>query len=94
MARFTADHGVLADEGEIAQVVIETNLVLPGNIIVTLIASGALVTFVHIILFMAAVTAFFDFFGLGAKRMTCIANQNFMCAFEREFSICTVIKID
>ena len=94
MARFTADHGMLTDECEIAQVVIETNFVLPGNIIVTLIAAGALVTLVHIILLMAAVTVYFDFFGLGAKRMTCLAYQTFMCAFEREFSVCAVIKFD
>jgi hypothetical protein len=94
MARFTADHGMLTDECEIAQVVIETNLVLPGNIIVTLIAAGALVTLVHIILFMAAVTVFFDFFGLGAKRMACLAYQVFMCTFEREFGVYAVIKFD
>lgn len=73
---------------------IETNPVLPGNIIVTVIAAGALVTLVHIILFMAAVTVFFDFFGLGAKPMTCLAYQTFMCALEREFSACAVIKFD
>jgi hypothetical protein len=92
MTGFTADCGMLADERETTQVMVESNFFLPGNFIVTLAALGALFFFMNIVLFVTAVTGGINFFGFGANGMTCFTDQLFMRAIEREIGVCVVIK--
>ena len=92
MTGFTTDCGMLADERETAQIMVESNFFLPGNFIVTLVALGALFIFMNIVLFVAAVTGGINFLCFSANGMTCLADQVFMRTVEREIGVCVVIK--
>jgi len=92
MTGFTTDCGMLADERETAQIMVESNFFLPGNFIVTLVALGALFIFMNIVLFVAAVTSGINFLCFSANCMTCLAGQVFMRTVEREIGVCVVIK--
>lgn len=92
MAGFTTDCGMLADEREAAQIMVESNFFLPGNFIVTLPTLGALLFLMNIVLFVTAVTGGINFLCFSANRMTCLADQIFMRAVEREIGVCVVVK--
>ena len=92
MAGFTTDCGMLADERETAQIMVESNFFLPGNFIVTLVALGALFIFMNIVLFVAVVTSGINFLCFSTNCMTCLADQVFMRTVEREIGVCVVVK--
>ena len=71
---------------------VKANLVLPGNLIVTLVTLGSLFFLVDIIRFVTAVTGGVDFPGFGAGKVAGRAPQLFMPAFKREVGFSVMIK--
>jgi hypothetical protein len=71
---------------------IKTNLVLPGNLIVTLVALGTLVFLVDIVRLVAAITGGIDFPVFITGKMTSRTHQFFMSTLQREIGFSVVIK--
>ena len=92
MAGLAAEYSMLADEWKTAQVMVESNFMWPGNFIMALVTFVALLIFMDIVLFVAAVTDRINFFGFGANCMTCLACQIFVRAVECEIGVCIVVK--
>jgi hypothetical protein len=69
MTGFTACSGMLTNQRENTDVMVKANLVLPGNLIVTLAALGALFLLVDIVRFVAAVTGGVDFPGFSTGKV-------------------------
>jgi len=92
MTGFTAGRGMLTNQRENTDVMVKPNFVLPGNLVVTLAALGALFFLVDIIRLVAAVTGCVDFPGFGAGKVAGRAPQLFMPAFKREVGFSVMIK--
>jgi hypothetical protein len=92
MTGFTTVRGMLANQWKTSQVMIKANLVLPGNLIVTLATFGTLVFLVNIVLLMAAVTGGIDVLGFITGKMAGRAHQFFVCAPQREVGLSVMIK--
>lgn len=92
MAGLTTERSVLAYERETAQIMVKSNLFLPGNFVVALAALFTLLIFVNIVLLVAAVTGGINFLGFGADRMACLANQAFMRTNECKIGVCVVVE--
>ncbi len=92
MTGFTADRGMLPNQREVTDVMIKLNLVLPGNLIVTLAALGALFLLVDIIQLVAAITGGVDFLAFGTGKVAGRAQQFFMPPLEREVGFNIMIK--
>ncbi len=71
---------------------VKANLVLPGNLIVALLAPGTLLFLVGIIQLMAAITGGVDFLGFSASSVASFAFQFFMPASEWEVGLSVMIK--
>jgi len=71
---------------------IKANLVLPGNLIVTLATLGALVFLVDIVRLMATVTGGIDFPVFITGKMASRAHQFFMSTLQREIGFSVMIK--
>ena len=92
MAGLATEYGMLAYEGKTAQVMVESNALLPGLFIVALIALVALILLVDIVLPVAAVTVGIDFLGPGTDHVTCLADQVFMRAVKCKIGVCIMVE--
>jgi len=92
MTGFATGRGMLANQRENTDVMVKPNLVLPGNLVVTLAAVGALFLLVGIILLMAAIAVGVDCPGFSAGKMAGRAQQLFMLTLEREVGFSVMIK--
>ena len=71
---------------------VKANLVLPGNLIVTLATLGTLFFLVGIIQLVAAITGGIDFLGFSASSVASFAFQFFMPTSEWEVGLSVMIK--
>jgi hypothetical protein len=92
MTGFTADRGMLTNQRENTDVMIKSNLVLPGNLIVALAALGALFLLVGIIQLVAAITGGVDFPAFGVGKVAGRTQQFFMPTLEREVGFGVMVE--
>ena len=92
MTGFATGRGMLTNQWENTDVMVKPNLVLPGNLVVTLAALGALFLLVGVILLMAAIAGGVDCPGFCAGKMAGCAQQVFMSTLEWEVGFSVVIK--
>jgi hypothetical protein len=92
MTGFTTDRVMLTNQWENTQVMVETNLVLPGNFVMTLVALGALFLLMRIVQLMAAITGGIDLPGFITGKMASRAQQFLMPTPQGEVGFSVVIE--
>jgi len=93
MAGFAAGGGMLADQGIVGQIMIETHILKPGDFAMALVTLFSLFAVVRIVLLVATEAGGIDLLTVGAECMACLAGENVMRAVQREIGVGAVIEL-
>ena len=91
---FAGDHGVQADEGEGRQVMVKEYFCTPSLFVVALVAFLPLLSFVDVVILMAAIAISFQLRSALLSRVAAVACHFFVGATQSEFCILVMIESD